>query len=271
MELPDHPVLRRNHVQVRGQGPRTLLFAHGFGCDQQMWRFVEPVMADRCRTVLFDYVGCGQADNKAWNARRYSSLEGYADDIIEVLDALALRDVVFVGHSVSSMIGALAAIRRPELFDSLVMVCPSPRYINDPPDYHGGFEARDIEGLLELMETNMIGWADYLAPVIMDNPDRPELSQELAGSFCAGDPAIGRQFARLVFFSDNRADLPRVPVPSLVVQCARDAIAPVSVGEHVRDHLPQATLRLLDIAGHCPHMSHPAETVRCLEEWLATR
>ena len=261
-------VIERNHVTVMGDGPHTLVFAHGFGCDQQMWRFVAPELARDHRVVLFDYVGCGRSDASAWSPQRYGSLQGYAQDLLDVCDALALSNVVFVGHSVSSMIGALAAIARPELFAHLVMVGPSARYINDPPHYQGGFEAADIEGLLGMMESNMIGWANYLAPVVMQNTDRQELSQELANSFCAGDPAIGQRFARLVFFGDNRADLPRVSVPVLVMQCSDDAIAPANVGQYVHQHLPRSTFVQLQATGHCPHMSHPQETVEVIRGYL---
>lgn len=261
-------IIERNHVTVMGEGPQTLVFAHGFGCDQQMWRFVAPDLARDHRVVLFDYVGCGRSDASAWTPQRYASLNGYAQDVTEVFDALGLQKAVFVGHSVSSMIGALAAIERPDLFAHLVMIGPSPRYINDPPHYHGGFEASDIEGLLGMMESNMIGWANYLAPVVMQNTDRQELSQELANSFCAGDPAIGQKFARLVFFGDNRADLPRVSVPVLVMQCSDDAIAPDPVGHYVHRHLPRSTLVQLQASGHCPHMSHPKETIEVLRQYL---
>ncbi len=261
-------VLRRNNVSVMGDGSVTLLMAHGFGCDQQMWRFVAPELARDHRVVLFDYVGCGQSDVAAWHEQRYGSLKGYAQDVIDVCDALALRSVVFVGHSVSSMIGMLAAIERPELFDCLIMVGPSPRYINDPPHYVGGFEREDIDGLLDLMDRNMIGWANYLAPVVMQNDDRPELSAELASSFCAGDPAIGQRFARLVFFGDNRADLPKLTTPALILQCQDDAIAPREVGDYLHTHLPRSELVQMKATGHCPHMSHPQETLAEIRRYL---
>jgi len=259
----------RNNVTTQGQGEQTLLLAHGFGCDQQMWRFVAPDLARDHRVVLFDYVGCGGSDVSAWREDRYDSLEGYAQDVIEVCDALGLRSVVFIGHSVSAMIGTLAAIARPELFARIIMVGPSPRYLNDPPSYHGGFERQDIEGLLELMDHNMIGWANYLAPVVMQNEDRPELTAELASSFCAGDPAIGRRFARLVFFGDNRADLHRLTVPALILQCQDDAIAPREVGDYLHAHLPCSELVQLQAVGHCPHMSHPQETLAAIRSDLA--
>lgn len=262
-------VQKRNNLTDMGQGDVTLLMAHGFGCDQQMWRFVAPDLARDHRVVLFDYVGCGGSDVSAWSEDRYSSLHGYARDVIEVCEAKGLSQVVFVGHSVSSMIGMLAAIERPELFSRLVMVGPSPRYINDPPHYHGGFERQDIEGLLELMDHNMIGWANYLAPVVMQNQDRPELTSELASSFCAGDPAIGQRFARLVFFGDNRADLPQLKVPSLILQCQDDAIAPREVGDYLHAQLAHSELVQLQAIGHCPHMSHPQETLAAIRTYLS--
>jgi sigma-B regulation protein RsbQ len=189
--------------------------------------------------------------------------------VLDICAALDLQNVLFVGHSVSGVIGMLAAIQEPERFKRLILVCPSPRYINDPPDYIGGFERADITGLLDMMEMNYLGWANFLAPMVMQNRDRPELTQELEASFCATEPAIGRRFAEVTFFSDNRSDLPRVTVPSLILQCSDDAIAPPAVGEYVHRHLPQSTLRVLEATGHCPHMSHPEETVRAIRDYLA--
>jgi sigma-B regulation protein RsbQ len=266
--MPDD-VLARNNVQIRGSGARTLLFAHGFGCDQNMWRFVAPAFEDEYRVVLFDYVGCGKADLSAYRVERYSSLAGYAQDVLDVCEALSLRDVLFVGHSVSSMVGVLASLRDPALFQRLVMVGPSPRYINDPPDYFGGFERADIEGLLDVMEKNYLGWANFLAPVVMANPERPELTRELEDSFCSTDPTTARRFAEVTFFSDNRADLPHVRVPSLLLQCSDDAIAPLAVGEYLHNNLKDSTLRVMNATGHCPHMSHPEETTRLIREYLA--
>ena len=263
-------VLTRNNVHVFGRGTTPMLFAHGFGCDQNMWRFMTPAFEDDYRIVLFDYVGSGKSDLRAYDATRYGSLEGYTQDVLDVIHALDLRDVVFVGHSVSTIVGVLAANREPERFAHLILVGPSPRYINDAPDYVGGFERADIEGLLDTMEKNYIGWANFLAPVIMANPDRPELTRELEESFCSTDPVIARRFAEVTFFSDNRADLPRVRVPSLVLQCSKDLIAPDSVGEYVAANLPGSTLRRLQATGHCPHMSHPEETIDAIREYLAT-
>jgi sigma-B regulation protein RsbQ len=262
-------VLRRNNVKVFGSGTQPMLFVHGFGCDQNMWRFVTPAFERDYRIVLFDYVGAGKSDVSAFDPQRYSTLDGYAQDVLDVVEALDLHDVIFVGHSVSSMVGVLAAKREPERFSRLVMVSPSPRYINDV-DYLGGFERADIEGLLDLMDKNFIGWASFLAPVVMKNPDRPELEAELEESFCSTDPKIARRFAETTFFSDNRADLPGVPVPSLILQCSEDAIAPVEVGHYLARNLPASRLRLMKATGHCPHMSHPEETIAAIQEYLAS-
>ena len=260
-------IITRNNVRVTGRGTQPMLFAHGFGCDQHMWRFVAPAFADDYRTVLFDFVGSGKSDLAAYDEQRYASLAGYAQDVLDVIHALDLRDVIFVGHSVSGMIGVLAANREPERFSRLVLIGPSPRYLNDPP-YVGGFERKDIEGLLETMDRNFIGWANFLAPAIMKNPDRPELGAELTESFCSTDPKIARRFAEATFFADNRADLPRVTVPSLILQCAEDMIAPPEVGDYLHRELRASTLRRMQATGHCPHMSHPEETIRLIREYL---
>ncbi|MDF2771466.1 MAG: alpha/beta hydrolase fold protein [Geminicoccaceae bacterium] len=264
----DRSVLARNNVRVLGRGAQPMLFAHGFGCDQNMWRFVTPAFEQDYRIVLFDYVGSGKSDLSAYDPDRYTTLAGYAQDVLDVCHALDLHDVIFVGHSVSSMVGVLAANREPERFSRLILVGPSPRYINDAPDYVGGFERADIEGLLETMEKNYIGWANFLAPAIMKNPDRPELSQELEESFCSTDPVIARRFAEATFFADNRADLAAVPVPSLIMQCSDDMIAPVTVGEYLHRELPGSSLVVLKATGHCPHMSHPDETVQVIRNYL---
>jgi sigma-B regulation protein RsbQ len=264
-------VRQRNNVRVSGSGTQPMLFAHGFGCDQNMWRFVAPAFADDYKIVLFDYVGSGKSDLAAYDPERYSRLDGYAQDVLDVIHALDLRDVIFVGHSVSSMVGVLAANREPDRFAKLVLIGPSPRYINDAPDYHGGFERADIEGLLETMDRNFVGWANYLAPVIMKNPDLPELATELEDSFCSTDPVIARRFAEATFYADNRDDLPKLAVPALVLQCSDDLIAPNAVGEYVHRMAAGSTLRIMNATGHCPHMSAPEETIHLMREYLAGR
>ena len=265
----DTSIIARNNVKVFGQGSQPMLFVHGFGCDQNMWRFVTPAFENDYRIVLFDYIGSGQSDLSAYDAERYGSLAGYAQDVLDICRALDLHDVILVGHSVSSMVGVLAANQEPERFARLVMVGPSPRYINDV-DYVGGFERADIDGLLETMERNYIGWANFLAPAIMKNVDRPELGQELTESFCSTDPVIARRFAEATFLSDNRADLAAVSVPSLIMQCSDDMIAPLGVGEYLSRHVPGSTLRVLNATGHCPHMSHPDETIAVIREYLSS-
>lgn len=262
-------ILLRNNVNVSGRGEQPLMFAHGFGCDQNMWRFVAPAFAADYKIVLFDYVGAGKSDLAAYSAERYGDLGGYARDVLEIADALELKDVIFVGHSVSSMIGVLAAIQRPELFKNLIQVVPSPCYINQPADdYVGGFERADIEGLLDMMDKNYMGWASFLAPVIMKNAERPELGRELEESFCSTDPEIARRFAEATFYADNRADLSRLETPSLIIQVTDDAVAPVSVGEFLHRNLAESTLHLMDATGHCPHMSHPRETIEIIKNYL---
>jgi len=257
----------RNNVKTFGNGTQPMLFAHGFGCDQNMWRYITPAFETDYKIIWFDYVGAGQSDKTAYNPERYASLEGYAKDVLEICEELHLRDVIFVGHSVSSMIGLLAAIEEPNYFSKLIMVGPSPGYINDG-DYKGGFERKDIEGLLETMEKNYIGWANFLAPNIMGNKDRPHLGQELTDSFCTTDPVIARQFAEATFFSDNRKDLQKNKVPSLILQCSDDIIAPIEVGEYLSKNLANSTLRIMKATGHCPHMSEPEETVSLIKEYL---
>jgi sigma-B regulation protein RsbQ len=261
-------VVERHHITVTGRPDgQPMVFAHGFGCDQAMWRFVAPRFEDDFRVVLFDHVGAGRSDISAYDPERYASLSGYAADVVEICQELDLRDVVFVGHSVSAMIGALAAIEDPERFAKLVFVGPSPRYIDDD-GYTGGFAESDIEGLLESLSSNYLGWSSAMAPVIMGNDHRPELGQELTESFCRSDPEIARRFARATFLSDNRDDLPKVTTPTLVLQCSNDVIAPVAVGEYVRDALPDSTYVLLEATGHCPNLSAPEETTAAIAAFV---
>lgn len=244
-----------------------MVFAHGFGCDQNMWRFVAPAFEDSFRTVLFDNVGAGGSDLSAFSPAKYSHLQGYADDIVELAHTLDIKGGVFVGHSVSAMTGVLAAQKAPELFETLVLVGPSPRYIDDD-GYKGGFSAEQIEELLDFLDSNHMGWSAAMAPAIMGNPDRPELGEELTNSFCRTDPEIAKHFARTTFMSDNREDLQGLQARALVLQCKEDVIAPVSVGEYVHQQLPNSKLVILDATGHCPNLSAPGAVIKAIREFV---
>jgi sigma-B regulation protein RsbQ len=261
-------VLARNHVRVSGQPDgRSILFAHGFGCDQNMWRFVAPAFEADHRVILFDYVGGGGSDLGAYDPVRYATLDGYASDVVEIAQALDLHDAIFVGHSVSSMVGILAVKRAPGRFGKLVLVGPSPRYIDDE-DYTGGFALQDIEELLESMGANFLGWSSAMAPAIMGNPDRPELGDELTESFCRTDPEVAARFARATFLSDNRADLAGVDLPTLILQCSDDVIAPTVVGEYVHAQIAGSELVQLQATGHCPNLSAPVETTEAIRAFV---
>ena len=271
MATAQHPVdvIRRNNVTVTGRGERPMLFAHGFGCDQNMWRFVSPAFEDSHRVVLFDHVGAGKSDASAYNRRKYASLDGYATDVLELCQELTLEEVVFVGHSVSAMIGVLAAVREPQRFAALVLIGPSPRYIDDA-GYVGGFSRTDIDGLLNSLDSNYLGWSSTMAPVIMGNPDRPALGEELTNSFCRTDPEIAAHFARVTFLSDNRQDLSKVRTPTLVLQCSDDVIAPYAVGDYVHQQIPGSRLVVMNATGHCPNLSAPDETIDAIRSFLRT-
>ena len=261
-------ILSRNNVRVSGHGQQPMVFAHGFGCDQVMWRFVSPAFEPDFQVVLFDYVGAGHSDLDAYDPQRYATLDGYAADVADICEALDLRDVILVGHSVSSMICLLAAKAMSERISQLVMICPSPRYINDPPDYYGGFERADIEGLLDMIERNQTGWTSQLASMVASHPERPELAGELDASFCAMDPLVARRFAAATFLADNRRDLAECRQPVFILQCTQDIVAPPAVGAYMHRHLANSTLRQLDAFGHCPQLSHPKETVAMMREYL---
>jgi sigma-B regulation protein RsbQ len=260
-------IRERNNVTVFGEGRQPMVFAHGFGCDQNMWRFVTPALKENYRCVAFDYVGSGASDLDAYDPNRYGSLEGYAQDVLDVCTALGLSESIFVGHSVSGVIGMLAAIERPDLFDRLVLLCPSPRYVNDPPDYHGGFEREEIEDLLDVMDKNYIGWAHSFAPQVVQ-ADRPDRVAEVDDSFCSTDPVVMRQFAEITFLGDNRDDVQDVPVPTLAIQCADDALVPPDVVSFVDENLPDGTTTVLDASGHCPHLTCPTKTVRAIQDGI---
>jgi sigma-B regulation protein RsbQ len=267
MNVPLEFVLRRNNVNVSGSGDRAMMFAHGFGCDQNMWTAVAREFEDDFRVVLFDYVGHGRSDLAAYSAERYSTLGGFADDVVEIGQVLGLRGAVFVGHSVSAMIGAIASLKAPGMFSDLVMVGPSPRYIDDE-GYRGGFSRAQIDELLEFLADNHLGWSAAMAPAIMGNPDRPDLSARLENSFCNTDPEIAREFARVTFMSDNRNDLSAISARTLVLQCSDDIIAPVEVGEYVHASLPNSEYRLLGATGHCPNLSAPEEVTAAIRDFV---
>lgn len=261
-------VLLRNHVRTKGTGSNVLLYAHGFGCNQTMWDAVTPAFVNSHKQVLFDYVGSGQSDIASFDATRYSSLDGYAQDVLDVCDGLGLKEgVTFVGHSVSSSIGILASIRRPKLFTKLILLGPNPCFVNHAPDYVGGFEREDLQGLLELMDKNYIGWAQYLAPVVAGPDGGVAVSGKLSESFCSTDPVVARTFAQATFFSDNREDLPLVSRPCLILQHRQDNLAPLAVGHYLHQNLRGSTLQILEAAGHCAHMSHPELVVKAIRDF----
>jgi sigma-B regulation protein RsbQ len=260
-------VQSRNNVHVFGQGDIPIMFAHGYGCDQNMWRLLTPAFAERYRIILFDLVGCGKSDLRCYDRAKYATLQGHAQDVLEILAEFAKAPAVFVGHSVSAMIGTLAAVAEPERFASLAMIGPSPCYINDG-DYIGGFTREDILSLLDTLDSNYLGWASAMAPTIMGAPDQPELRQELTNSFCATDPEIAKHFARVTFLSDNRADLPKLQPRALILQCSDDIIAPMEVGQYMHRVLPNSVLRVVDNVGHCPHLSSPDAIIAAISEFL---
>ena len=261
-------VKKRNNVRVRGTGEKVMIFAHGFGCDQNMWRLVTPAFENEYRVILFDHVGSGNSNIEAYNAKKYQHLDGYADDIIDILDDLKLKEVIFIGHSVAAMMGILAASKKPDLFSHLILVGPSPYYINEN-EYHGGFTKSQIEELLESLDNNHLGWSMAMAPIIMANTDKKELSDELANSFCRTNPEIAKQFARTTFLSDTRPVLQSVHIPCLILQCSEDVIAPTSVGEYLHDRLPASKIIFMKATGHCPNLSAPGETIDSIKSYLS--
>jgi sigma-B regulation protein RsbQ len=261
-------ILKRNNVTVIGEGEKVMLFAHGFGCDQNAWKYIKDAFMGQFRLVLFDHVGAGKSDLATYSPERYAALDGFATDMLEICEELSLKDIVFVGHSVSCMIGALAAIRQPRVFKKLVFIGPSPCYISDS-SYIGGFDRETIDTLLEVMEEDYISWARSLAPAVMDKTNNgEELTGELAELFCSIDPVIAKNFARVTFTSDNRKDIGNIPVESLTIQCSNDNIAPLAVGKYINAHTPNNTLKVLNAFGHCPHMSHPKQTIAAINDYL---
>lgn len=260
-------IIKRNNVTVQGEGTQIMLMAHGYGCDQNMWRFITPAFSKKYKIVLFDHVGSGKSDITAYDFKKYSTLHGYADDIIEICESLNLKNVILIGHSVASMMGLLAANKAPHLFDSLIMIGPSPRYINDET-YYGGFEEADIHELLESLDSNYLGWSTAITPVIMGNADKPELSEELANSFCRNNPEIAKHFANVTFLGDNRKDLLELTTRTLILQCSSDVIAPEPVGKYVNEQLKNSTIVVMEATGHCPQMSAPQETIELVNKFL---
>jgi sigma-B regulation protein RsbQ len=257
----------RHNIHVVGSGDKDMILLHGYGCDQNMWRLIAPAFEKEYRIVLYDLVGSGKSDLSAYDRKKYSTLNGHAQDLLAVTAELTRGPAVFVGHSVSAMIGLLAGVAKPSAFAAHVMVAPSPCYINDG-DYHGGFERSDIDSLLDTVDSNYLGWASAIAPKIMGAPDRPQLGEELTNSFCRTDPEIAKHFARVTFTSDNRADVPKLKEPTLVLQCSDDIIAPRSVGDYLHRHLPKSTLALIDNIGHCPHLSAPEQIIDAMRPFL---
>ncbi len=265
--LSSTDLAKRNNICISGNGDQALLFAHGYGCDQNMWRFITPAFENDFKIVLFDHTGSGKSDTDAYDFAKYDSLEGYADDIIEICDAFDFRNVILTAHSVSAMIAVIAARKRPELFSKLILIGPSPRYINDE-SYTGGFTKEDIDELVATLDSNFLGWSSFITPVITGNPDKPEVAEELKNSFCRMNPEIAKHFAKVTFLSDNREDLPQVSTPSLVIQCDPDAISPIVVGKYVHDNLPDSEFALLKTSGHCPHLTAPEETIQAINNFL---
>lgn len=260
-------ISERNNIKIIGNGTQTLMFAHGFGCDQNTWKLVTPAFSEHYKIILFDYIGAGQADIRAYDSQRYSNLKGYAQDVIDICEELQLKDVIFIGHCVSSMIGALASIQAPYFFKKLIFIGPSPRYINDA-GYFGGMEKEDLEALLDVMDSNYLGWSNAMAPAIVGNPQRPELGEDLAVSFTTVDLDIAKQFARVLFLSDNRNDLPLVTVPSLTIQGKEDILTSEQVSDYIHQHMPGNQIAMLDSSGHCPHLSDPEAVINAINDFI---
>ncbi|MCL5127743.1 alpha/beta fold hydrolase [Algibacter sp. L4_22] len=260
-------LIARNNISIHGDGSKAMLLVHGYGCDQNMWRFITPEFKNDYKIILIDLVGSGKADEAAYDYDKYSTLEGHANDIIEICKALDLKDLIFVGHSVSAMIGTLAVIKNPDIFKKIIMIGPSPRYINDG-DYFGGFTQSDIDELMETLDSNYLGWSSAMAPVIMGNPDRPELAEELEQSFCQNNPEIANHFAKVTFLGDNRSDLNKVTIETLILQSQSDVIASIEVGKYVHNNLSNSQFVILDAIGHCPHLSAPDQTIKAMKKFL---
>lgn len=261
-------VIKRNNVKVMGDGEETIIFAHGFGCDQNMWQYIAPKFSEKYKVVLFDYVGSGNSDITAYETEKYSTLYGYVQDVLDIIEEMELKDVIFIGHSISSMIGMLAGIKHPDYFNKLIMIGPSPCYLNDKDGYVGGFDEGDIKELLTMMEMNFTGWASYMAPLAMDQSKDSKLTKELENSFVSTNPHIAREFAEVTFFSDYRECLPLAKVPTLIMQCSNDSIVPMEVGEYLNKNLANSKLKIMDARGHYPHISNPLETISIITDYI---
>jgi sigma-B regulation protein RsbQ len=261
-------ILKRNNVKVIGKGDQPMLFIHGFGCDQNMWRFVTPAFEERYKIILIDLVGCGKSDDSAYDPEKYDTLQGHVNDVLEICSLLALKNIILVGHSISANISLLSSISNNKIFEKLIFVCPSPKFLNED-GYTGGFDQKDIDGLIDAIESNYLGWSKAIAPVIMSNVERPELSNELEESFCSNNPEIAIHFAKVTFLCDNRNDLAKVKTKTLVLQSKTDNLAAVSVGEYVHDNIKNSVFKVLETNGHCPHLSHPNETILAIKEFLS--
>lgn len=262
-------VVVRNNVKIYGSGSTVIMLAHGFGCDQTMWRHLLPYLDDKYTVILFDYIGCGASDYTAYDKVRYSSLTGYAQDVLDICEALKLTKVNFIGHSVSSMIGMHAAIQSPDVFSKLAMICPSPCFLNFPPDYEGGFEKEDLEELINLMDKNYVGWANYLAPLVMGQDSDADLTKELETSFCSTDPKYAKPFAKATFFADDRALLSKLTLPTLILQSKHDNLASTAVGNYMNQIIPNAQLKIVDAHGHCLHMTNPLIVSSIVQEFVS--
>jgi len=262
-------VVVRNNVKIYGSGSTVIMLAHGFGCDQTMWRHLLPYLDDKYTVILFDYVGCGASDYTAYDKVRYSSLTGYAQDVLDICEAMKLTKVNFIGHSVSSMIGMHAAIQSPDVFSKLAMICPSPCFLNFPPDYEGGFEKEDLEELINLMDKNYVGWANYLAPLVMGQDSNADLTKELETSFCSTDPKYAKPFAKATFFADDRALLSKLTLPTLILQSKHDNLASPAVGNYMNQIIPNAQLKIVDAHGHCLHMTNPMIVSSIVQEFVS--